>query len=318
MSNRLGENVHSTPAPARRDLVVGIAAILLATAVWGSWIVITRFGVTGALTPYDTAFLRFTLPAAILLPILLREGLALRRVGWIKTALMVAGAGAPAFLISTSGMQLAPAAHAGALLPGTMPLFVAALACLVEKERIGPTRIAGFVLIVAGAIAIGGHSLIASAAGEWRGHLMFLTAAFLWAGYTLAFRRAGIGAWHAAALINFWSAIGFVPVYLLVLEPRLAAASWPELALQTVSQTLLSGIVAIIAFGIAVRRLGAPRAAVFTSLTPVIAAVAAIVFLDEQPNAATMFGIAAVSLGVALASGALGRRWQPLGAPTSR
>ena len=220
MSNRIstGANVAAAMLPSRRDIAVGVAAILTATAVWGSWIVITRFGVTTSLSPYDAAFLRFAIPSVILLPVLLRDGLALRRIGVVRTILIVAGAGAPAFLISTSGMRFAPAAHAGALLPGTMPLFVAVLAVLIERERISASRLAGFALIIAGVLAIGGYSLFASQGGEWRGHVMFLTAALMWAVYTLAFRSAGIGPWHAAAVINFWSIVGFAPVYLFGLE----------------------------------------------------------------------------------------------------
>jgi drug/metabolite transporter (DMT)-like permease len=165
-------------------------------------------------------------------------------------------------------------------------------------------RLAGFALVVAGVLAVGGYHLLLDASGEWRGHLLFLGGAFLWAVYTLAFRRAGIGAWHGAALINAYSIIGFLPLYLWT-GSHLAEASWPELSLQCLSQGVLSGVVALFAYGAAVRRLGAPRAAVFISLTPVISALIAIPALGERPDAVTAAGIVAVSLGVALASGAL-------------
>ncbi len=287
--------------------MIGVVAALTAAAIWGSWIVITRLGVTTTLTPHDVAFLRFAIPAAILSPVLLREGLALRRIGIGKTALMVAGSGLPFFLVSSSGMQFAPAAHAGALLPGAMPLFVALLAASIERERFGRVRIAGFLLIVGGIIAIGGYNLVLGSPGQWRGHVLFLGGALLWAVYTLAFRRAGIGAWHAAALINFYSIIGFAPVYLAA-GSRLPQTPWPDLALQALSQGLLSGVIALLAYGAAVGRLGAARAAVLISLTPVIAALLAIPMLGEWPDPATILGIVAVSLGVALASGAVGAR----------
>jgi drug/metabolite transporter (DMT)-like permease len=290
-----------------RNVAIGAAAALTAALIWGSWIVITRFGVTTTLAPTDAAFLRFAIPALVLLPVLLREGFALKRIGVLRTALMVAGSGLPFFLVSAAGMQFAPAADAGALLPGTMPLFVAVLAAIVERERFNSARIAGFVMIAAGVLAIGGYHLLLGEGGQWRGHLLFLTGAFLWAVYTLAFRRAGIGPWHAAALINFYSTIAFVPVYLWT-GSRLPQASWAELGLQSLSQGVLSGIVALLAYGIAVQRLGAPRAAVFISLTPAIAALIAIPALGEWPDLATTLGIVAVTLGVALASGAL--HWQ--------
>jgi drug/metabolite transporter (DMT)-like permease len=293
-----------------RSFAIGAAGALSAALIWGSWIAVTRLGVTTTLTPGDAAFLRFGIPAVVLLPVLAREGLALRRIGVVRTAVMVAGAGLPFFLVSSAGMQFAPAAHAGALLPGTMPLFVALLAALVERERFGGARIAGFALIVAGVLAIGGYHLVLGEGGHWRGHLLFLTGAFLWALYTLAFRRAGIGAWHAAALINAYSILAFLPFYLWT-GLRLPQASWAEFGLQCLSQGVLSGIVALFAYGIAVQRLGAPRAAVFISLTPAIAALVAIPVLGEWPDAATVLGIAAVTIGVALASGALLRGRTP-------
>jgi drug/metabolite transporter (DMT)-like permease len=289
-----------------RNFAMGAAAALAAALIWGSWIVVTRLGVTTTLAPPDVAFLRFGIPAVVLLPVLLREGLALKRIGIARTALMIAGSGLPFFLVSSAGMQFAPASHAGALLPGTMPLFVALLAALLEGERFSRGRVAGFGLVVAGVLAIGGYHLLLGNTGAWRSDLLFLGGAFLWALYTLAFRRAGIGAWHAAALINAYSIIGLLPLYLWT-GSQLPETSWPELGLQSLSQGLLSGIVALLAYGIAVRRLGAPRAAVFISLTPVIAALIAIPVLGEWPDAATAIGIATATFGVALASGALGQ-----------
>ena len=50
------------------------------------------------------------------------------------------GGAAPVFL-ANSGLLFAPAAHAGALFPGVMPLMVALLAAMVLGEEFtGPSR----------------------------------------------------------------------------------------------------------------------------------------------------------------------------------
>jgi drug/metabolite transporter (DMT)-like permease len=65
------------------------------------------------------------------------------------------------------------------------------------------------------------------------------------------------------------------------------------------------------AYGFAVRRLGAARAAAFAALTPALTALLAVPMLGEWPEPVTWAGIVAVSLGVALANGAFSRYLLP-------
>jgi hypothetical protein len=58
--------------------------------------------------------------------------------------------------------------------------------------------------------------------GAWIGFALFRGA--LWAGYTLAFRRSGVGPWHAAAIINFASLLVLAPIYFLFVGTRLGEA----------------------------------------------------------------------------------------------
>jgi drug/metabolite transporter (DMT)-like permease len=303
--------VPPTAPAAARPTLTGIAFALLTVTIWGGWIATTRLAVTTELTPWDAGFLRFLAPSLVLAPVLLRHGLGFDRLGPWGTLALVAGAGAPFFLVSVAGMRYAPAAHAGALLPGTMPLFVALFAALALGERFSRIRLAGFGLIGAGVLTLGAWEAIAGDGAAWRGHLLFLSGAALWAVFTVTLRRAGMGAWHAAALVNTYSLAGFAPVYVLWLEPRLLSAPMDVVALQAIGQGVLSGLIAMWAFGEAVRRLGAPRAAAFSALAPAIAALFAIPLLDEWPSPATLAGIAAVGTGVTLASGTLRRRNDP-------
>jgi drug/metabolite transporter (DMT)-like permease len=83
-----------------------------------------------------------------------------------------------------------------------------------------------------------------------------------------------------------------------------AGHGW-EIAAQTVIQGVFSGILGLVAYGIAVARLGASKAAAFAALAPGMAAVIAIPVLGEAPDMAAVVGIVATSIGVALASGAV-------------
>jgi hypothetical protein len=96
---------------------------LAAASIWSGWIVIARLGLRSSLTPWDIAALRFGVAGALMLPYVLRRGLAIDRLGYMGLSAIVLGGAAPVFLANT-GLLFAPAAHAGALFPGVMPLMV--------------------------------------------------------------------------------------------------------------------------------------------------------------------------------------------------
>jgi len=115
-----------TPAEYIRGAVYGLAAV----GIWSGWIVVARLGLQTSLTPWDIAALRFSVAGLLLLPYVLVKGLALERLGWIGLVAIVLGGGAPV-LLANAGLLFAPAAHAGALFPGVMPLAVAILAAAI-------------------------------------------------------------------------------------------------------------------------------------------------------------------------------------------
>src|SRR5262245_14355334 len=96
---------------------------LAAVSIWSGWIVVSRLGLRWSLTPWDIAALRFGVAGILLLPYVIRRGIAFDRLGWLGLTAIVLGGAAPVFLANI-GLQFAPAAHAGALFPGVMPLIV--------------------------------------------------------------------------------------------------------------------------------------------------------------------------------------------------
>ncbi|MFT2520232.1 EamA family transporter, partial [Escherichia coli] len=71
----------------------------------------------------------------------------INRLGWVGLMAIVFGGAAPVFL-ANAGLQFAPAAHAGALFPGVMPLMVALLAAAFLNEAFTAARMIGFSLIL--------------------------------------------------------------------------------------------------------------------------------------------------------------------------
>jgi drug/metabolite transporter (DMT)-like permease len=286
----------------------GVFAALVTVAVWTAWLVGTRHATAHAgLGPAWLALLRYGVPALLLAPVWWRAGLLPKGVDRRLVAGMVIGSGAPFFVVVAAALARAPAAEAGVLLPGTMPLFVALLAATVFGERIGRVRLAGFALIVASVAAIGGPAL-AAGTHEAAALALFPLGACLWAVFTLSFRRSGLAPLTATAVVAAWSTLLALPFALLAGFEGIAAVPIGVLAGQAVIQGITSGIIGVAAYAFAVGRIGASRAAAFSSLAPALAALAAIPVLGEIPTPLTLAGVGLAVAGVALASGAIGRR----------
>lgn len=279
---------------------MGVLCGLAVALIWSSWSVATRFAVTTSLGPYDVTFLRFGVSALLLWPILVRKGLGIQQIGIVRLLVMVLGAGVPFMLLGSIGMQFAPASHVATLMIGTMPIWVALLSGLLFGERFTRQQLGGMGIVIAGVLCIGGYALIANrAAGEWRGDLLFLLAGLFFASFTVAQRRSGVSPWHATALVNCCSALLFTPTYFLWLKPHIFTAPPAAVAFQVVAQGIAVAILGMYFYTEAVRRLGAPRAAIFGALAPALAVLIGMVVLKEVPAWLTIVGIALVMCGVA-------------------
>ncbi|WP_081247623.1 DMT family transporter [Variovorax paradoxus] len=285
----------------RHSLAAGVLCGLAVALIWSSWSVATRFAVTTTLGPHDVTFLRFSVSALLLWPILARKGLGLAQIGVARLLVMVLGAGVPFMMLGSVGMRFALASHVATLMIGTMPIWVAVLSGVLFGEKFSRQQLGGMAVVLAGVLCIGGYALLANrAAGEWRGDLLFLLAGLCFASFTIAQRRSGISPWHATALVNVCSAVLFAPIYFFWFTPNIFTAPPAAVGFQVVAQGILVAILGMYFYTEAVRRLGAPRAAIFGALAPALAALIGALFLKEIPAALTLAGIALVMGGVAL------------------
>src|SRR5438445_1001606 len=287
-----------TAAEYVRGALYGLAAV----TIWSGWIVVARLGLKSSLTPWDIAALRFGVAGLLLLPYVVGKGIALKRLGWIGLAAIVLGGGAPVLLANT-GLLFAPAAHAGALFPGVMPLAVAILAAIFLHEAFTNAKKIGFALIMTGVAGIAWGAGGTIDPKQTIGHALFLASALAWACYTVAMRRARLDGLHAAAIAAVGALILYMPLYLLAAGVTLIKAPWGDLALQAFVQGLLTAIVSLVLYGRAVSLLGASSGAAFAALSPPMTAIMAIPILGAWPRPMDWIAIAAISLGVSAVRG---------------
>ena len=275
---------------------------LSAVSIWAGWSAFTRLAVTTKLDAWDIAALRFGVAALLLLPVVIRRGLAVDRLGWPGLLLLIAGGGAPYVMLAAGGLRFAPAHDQAALNPGFAPLFVAMIAANWSHETRGALRKVGLALILAGALVIVfGHGAIWTGTRSL-GHALFLSASLLWACFTVVMRQARLEPLHAAALVSVGSMVIYLPAYILH-GSGLAQLSVSELGLHAFFQGVMVTIVSLLLYGRAVATLGASGGAAFGALVPALSALLAIPLLGEWPTSSDWVAIALVSLGVYLASG---------------
>src|ERR1700756_1715810 len=242
----------------------------LAVVVLSGWFVVTRVGLRQDLRVWDVVALRFGEGALFLTPVLLVGPLRLRVQAWPSGITLALLWGAPFILLVGLGLQATSATMTSTVTPALMPAFAGFVAWTFFGERPSGRQLSGYGMIAAGLFALVCVYVQAAGRLDMGGAAALVTAAVRWAVYTLRLPRAGVTSLQAAALICFWSAILYLPLYLGFSLSRLTHASEGELVFQSIYQGIMMSVVGLFAFNRAVVLLG-PRA-----LVPVTATLLAI------------------------------------------
>jgi drug/metabolite transporter (DMT)-like permease len=274
----------------------------LSVVVLSGWFVVTRVGLRQDLRVWDVIALRFGEGALLLTPALLIGPLRLRVQAWPNGILLALLWGAPFILLVGLGLQATSATLTSSVTPALMPVFAGFSAWIILGEQPSRRQLCGYGVITAGLLALVYGYLEVEDRLDIGGAAALVAAAVLWALYTLRLPRAGLTSLQAAALICFWSAILYLPVYLGFGLSNLAHASAGELLFQSIYQGVMMSVVALFAFNRAVVLLGPRAAAVIIALVPVTAILLAIPVLGEWPSWPSATAICIIALGVGLAA----------------
>lgn len=276
----------------------GLLAALAVVVFWSGFNIVSRFGATASFTPFDIAALRFGVSGAIALPLYLRF---VPRRDWPRHMVLAAVGGLGYGLLVYSGFAFAQSAHAGVFVNGGIPFWTIVIMAVMSGFRIARPTVIALALSTCGLLLIGFESLLAPTHGrEWVGDLLFFSAALCWAVFGLLMRRWQIKPQLGILGIASFSALAYLPVYLLWLPANIAAASWGEIALQGVYQGIVASMLAAGFYSYAVQKVGASEASMMLALVPAFTAIGAFFILGEALGLSTIIGIAVVSVGALL------------------
>jgi len=298
-----------TTQPVSPNLGLGFAAMGIVVICWSGFNIVSRIGGKSVLTPYDLAALRFLVAATLLSPLFIKSLGMTDLTLWRRTAL-ASCAGLGYALLVYVGFSLAPAAHAGVLVNGGIPLATTLIGWWIFGLK--PTQRAWIALAVTGAgiALIGRHSMQSeNATLTLLGDLFYFLAACSWGFYGQLVRRWQVNPLAASANINMVSLLIYTPIYVLFLPKGIFEATTDQILLQAGYQGIVAGVIAASCYAFATLRIGPTRASLMLALVPPISAIAAVPFLDEALTIETGLGAVLVTIGALFgASGGLGIR----------
>jgi drug/metabolite transporter (DMT)-like permease len=287
----------------QNSFVLGSVAAVGVVFFWSGWIVVSRLGVTHHMTVYDVTGLRYSIGAAIALPYVIWTKAWRGLTAW-RTLVLTLTSGVPYALLSYFGLTYAPAAHGGVFLNGCLPIFTTFFAWIWLGQKSRSSQIVGLGIILTGVTLVGYEGFMSSGGGKtWLGDTLFLVAIALFAVFMIANRVWAITPRQVIFGVTIVSAAFYIPAWLLWLDSNLAAATGPEILLQGAYQGLVPSLLGISCLNIAVRQIGASATAVFLSVVPCVAALAAIPILHEMPGLPAWIGMITVTFGILLALG---------------
>ncbi len=292
--------------------LIGWAAAVGVIIIWSGWLVVSRLGVVQMMTIYDMMALRFLVATIAVSPFLWRYWP--RHLRWWQIAVFSCGQGVPYLLFAFAGLQFAPAAHAGIMMNGTLPIFAAILGWLWLKDRPDRWRVAGMAVILIGCGLIGwDRDTVGVGPDAWIGHLMFLAAALFVAINLIATKAWQLTAKQAMVAIPTVNLAWFGPLYLGFLPKALAESPWSEIIFQAAYQGIGPSLLGVLFFTTAIRAIGTSPTAAMMAMVPGAAALLAIPVLGEWPSILAWAGVVLATGGILLAAG-----WRPRQRPGQR
>ncbi len=274
----------------------GYLYVLITMCIWGGFTLTARLSANWGIGAWDITALRFLLAFCILMPILIyKKDTAFL---WKKEPFILAMIGGVGYCLTAySAFHYAPAAHAAIFLNGFIPLCTAIAAFVLFRQAFDRHTWAS-LLIMIGAIGVMSFLMYRETGVAFGfGDLLFILSAIWWGVFSVLLRQWQLSAWHAMAGVAIWSAIVFVPIYLLFLPKHLSEPEPMHLLAQVLFHGIFVVIIATLTYVEAIKRLGAFKAGSIVTLAPFVAAILAVPLLNEPLSFAIICGLLGMAIG---------------------
>lgn len=264
-----------------RDALVGVVLIIISAACFGTMAILARFAYASGADVFGLLIVRFSVATLALAGIMWWRGTSLPAGPRILALVAMGGIG----YVGQSFTFFTALNHAQASLVALLlylyPVFVTLLAAVFLKERLTRTTLAALVLCSLGAgLTVGGGE------GSAFGIALGIASAIIYSIYIVVGARVTRGVDALASTTIICASSGLV--YLIMATVR--AQQGLSLALPgdvtgwvaTVAIALVSTVGAILTFFAGLKRLGAARASMLSTIEPVITVALAAALLEER------------------------------------
>ncbi len=190
-----------------------------------------------------------------------------------------------------------------ALIMSSCPMWTAGLAVLTTNERLSRIAWLGLTVTLAGTMLVIGQKAEFSASGvNLVGNLIVLAAALAWSVSSVVSKPLLN---HISAIrLAFFSIIVTLPLHWLLAIPNLQSDIAAAFEPWTIAAILFSGVfstgVAYAMWNYGVQKLGAPHAAIYQNVIPLVAVISAWWMIGETPLAFQIWGGALIIGGLVL------------------
>jgi len=273
--------------------------LLLVVLIWGGNFTATKLAFSD-ISPLAFTAVRFALGSVLMWLVLARkEGWRLPpRSTWVPLIALGVVGNTIYQLCFMTGLYRTTATNSSLIL-ASMPTVVTVAAGMLGFEQITARQKWALAIATLGVLLVVASRGVAID-GDVVGDMLMLAAVVCWAGYTLGLRTL-TGRMSTLALTT-WTLITGTPGLILAGVPAVRRMNWNAVSASgwggLAYATLLSLVVAYLLWNRGVRQIGPSRAAIFTTLTPLVATLTAIAVLGERPGWLHLAGGALIISGV--------------------